>query len=144
MSEVEKLGWLRRQLLIAGVLTFAVWDGAEILAMTPGIAPGSHHLLYFTSMLFGASWLVCLGWLWIVLRRIKARPEVFAALNDEMTIRNRWRASRVTMVVVMVCLMAGAGLADYTHFSAALALAVLIWVVVVSKIGLYLWFERSE
>jgi uncharacterized membrane protein len=144
MDYVEKQAQLRRRLLLVSVISFALWGGGAVLLLTSWFDPGTRHWLYLLSQAASVPWVVSLVWLLIWIFRMKAQPQVFAALNDEMTVRNRWRATRFSMGVLMVCLAVGAGLTDYMHISAALAFMFLIWVVVVTKIGFYLWFDRGE
>lgn len=144
MSDVEKLGRLRYRLMLVGTVFWALWYGPIVLALSPWFSPGGEQVLRIVSDVFALPWIASFLWLFLVLRRIKAQPAVFAALNDEMTVRNRGRASRFAMGVVMGCLIVGVGVATFVHISAALALAFLIWIVVVAKIGAYLWFDRSE
>jgi hypothetical protein len=144
MEYVEKQVRLRRRLLLVSVVSFAIWDGIAVLLLTPWFAAGTRLWLSLLAQAASVPWIVALVWLLIWIFRMKTQPQVFAALNDEMTVRNRWRATRVAMGVLMACLAVGAGLTDYVHISAALALMSLIWVLVVSKIGFYLWFDRSE
>lgn len=144
MSDVEKLSRLRYRLLLAGTMFWALWYGPIVLGLSPWFTPGGEHVLHLVSDVFALPWIVSFLWLFLVLRRIKAQPAVCAALNDEMTVRNRGRASRFAMGVVMACLIVGVGLATFVHLSAVPALAFLIWIVVVVKIGAYLWYDRSE
>ncbi|HEY4127088.1 MAG TPA: hypothetical protein VGN70_03490 [Gammaproteobacteria bacterium] len=143
MDYVEKQVRLRRRLLLVSTVAFAIWGGVSVLLLTPWFAAGTRQWLNLLGQVASIPWFVTLCWLLIWIFRMKAQPQVFAALNDEMTVRNRWRATRATMWVLMLCLMVGAGLTDFVHISAALALMFLIWVLVVSKLGLYLWFDRS-
>ena len=144
MSDVEKLGGLRRRLMMGMLVCWALWYGPIVLLLSPWFTPAGHHLLAIASEIFALPWSIALVWLVLVERRIKARPAVFAALNDEMTVRNRWRASRFTTGVMMVCLIVGIGVATFVHISALPALAFLLWILVVTKLGSYIWFDRSE
>ena len=144
MSVVEKRVQERRRLLWVGLITYAVWCGALVLRMSPGFTPVTLHLLALIEGLFALPWAVSLVWLMVWLRRVKTEPQVFAALNDEMTVRIRWRAQSASRSVMLVSLVLGVVLCTYVDISAVVALLALIWILVISQIGFYLWFDRSE
>jgi hypothetical protein len=143
-ERVETFARERRHILLASVITYAVWCGGFILSLSQPFASSRPPLLSITTGVFGLLWAGCCLWLVLWVRRVRAHPETLAALNDEMTVRNRWRAQRASAFVLLVCLMLGVVLVSYVDVSARLALLVLIWVLVVSQIGFYLWFDRSE
>lgn len=144
MLDVDKESRLHRRLLLVALIAFAIWDGMVILDLSPGFAPAARQVFSILSWPSALVWAVCLVCLLIWTRRVRGQPEVYAALNDEMTVRNRWRATRASMSVLMVCLAAGVVLAGFVHISALLALSSLIWVLVVTKLGFFLWYDRSE
>jgi hypothetical protein len=144
MADVEKLAQERRRILLASVLSYGLWCGAFVLEQTPWVGVNTRHLLSVLVLVFGLPWMLCCLWLVSWLRRAKAKPQVMGALNDEMTVRNRWRAQRASAFTLLICLMVGVAITSYVEVSGRIVLLMLIWVLVVSQIGFYLWFDRSE
>lgn len=140
---VENFARERRHILLASLISYAVWCGAFILGLSQPFA-GSHPLLSITAAVFGLLWVCSCIWLTLWVRRVRAHPETLAALNDEMTVRNRWRAQRASAFVLLVCLMLGVVLVSYVDVSARLVLLALIWVLVISQLGFYLWFDGEQ
>lgn len=143
-ARVESFARERRHILLASLITYAVWCGAFILSLSQPFASSRPPLLSLTTAVFGLLWAGSCLWLVLWVRRVRAHPETLAALNDEMTVRNRWRAQRASAFVLLVCLMLGVVLVSYVDVSARLVLLVLIWMLVVSQLGFYLWYDRSE
>ena len=141
-EQVERLVSERRRMLMAAVLTFAVWYGDFIL-MQGGWLHAEVRLLRLVFYLFGLFLAACFLWLARWTRQVKANPEVKAPLNDESTVRSRLRAEHASMLVVMAFLVVGVVIASYADVSGKIALMTLIWVVVVSKLGFYLWYDRG-
>jgi len=134
----------RRRILLLSVVSYAVWCGTLALLMSPWFTPGGHRWLGLVSDISALLWGVSLVWLVLWLRRVKAQPQVFAALNDEMTVRNRWRAQSASRWAMLVSLVVGVVLCTYVDLSARLVLMTLIWIFVISQLGFYLWYDRSE
>ena len=143
-DRIEGLARERRHILLVSVITYAVWCGGLILSLSQPFARGGHLALSIVTLVFGALWGGSLVWLLLWARRVKAYPEVMTALNDEMIVRNRWRAQRASLSALLVCLVAGVEMATFMDFSARTALLSMVWVLVVSQIGFYLWYDRSE
>ncbi|HSN17738.1 MAG TPA: hypothetical protein VLV87_05965 [Gammaproteobacteria bacterium] len=143
MADVERLALERRRLLLISLLSYAVWCGALALQMSPWFTSGTVHWLALVQGLFMLPWTVSLFWLLHWQRRVKAQPHVSAALNDEMTVRIRWRAGLAAQAVMTVSLVVGVVLTSFVKLNAPFVLMVLIWILVISKIGCYLWFDRG-
>ncbi len=144
MSDVERLALERRRILLASVVTYALWCGAFVLQQSPWFESGTRRLLSVLELVFGLPWVLSCLWLVAWVRRVKAQPQVIGALNDEMTVRNRWRAQRASAFTLLVCLMVGVVITSYVEVSGRIVLLMLIWVLVVSQLSFYLWFDRSE
>ena len=144
MSAADAFAQERRRMLLAFTLTYAVWCGAFILDQTGWFQGGLRHALDGIAMLSGLIWLGSFAWMWQWTRRVRRQPQVIAALNDEMTVRNRWRAQRASAGTVLVCLMAGVAYSSFAMVDGRIAMLTLIWVLVVSQLGFYLWFDRGE
>lgn len=144
MADVERLVQERRRILLLSAVSYAVWCGSLVLLMSPWFTAGGRHWLGLVSDVAALPWGVSLVWLVLWLRRVKAQPQVLAALNDEMTVRNRWRAQSASGSAMLVSLVAGVVLCTYVDLSARLVLMALIWILVISQLGFYLWFDRSE
>ena len=131
-------------MLLVFTLTYAAWCGAFILDQS-GMFQGSvRRALDGIAVLSGVLWIGSFGWMWHWTRRVRRQPQVIAALNDEMTVGNRWRAQRASAGTVLVCLMAGVAYSSFVHVDGRIAMLVLIWVLVVSQLGFYLWFDREQ
>jgi hypothetical protein len=141
---VERLARERTRILLASLVTYALWCGTFVLQQSGWFAPGTRSVLTGVTVLFALPWVLCTVWLTLWGRRVRAQPQVIAALNDEMTVRNRWRAQRASAFVLLVCLVLGVVATSYVDLSGRMVLLILIWVLVVSQLGFYLWYDRSE
>src|SRR5579871_6955386 len=86
MLDVDKQARLRRRLLLVSLIAFAIWDGALILELSPWLAPGTQQAISLLSWPSALVWAVCLIWLLVWTFKVRAQPEAYAALNDEMTV----------------------------------------------------------
>lgn len=143
MADVEKLTRERRRLLLSSMVTYALWCGTLVLLASPGFTPDTRHMLGIWSEVLVLPWGISLLWLVVWQRRVKAQPRAVAALNDEMTVRNRWRAQNASRWVMLVSLMVGVVICSYVEVNARLVLMSLIWLLVISQIGFYLWYDRD-
>lgn len=141
---VERLARERTRILLASLVTYAFWCGAFVLQQSGWFSPSARGMLTGVTVLFAVPWILTTLWLTAWGRRVRAQPQVIAALNDEMTVRNRWRAQRASAFVLLVCLMLGVVATSYVELSGRIVLLMLIWVLVVSQLGFYLWYDRSE
>src|SRR5215469_3600247 len=107
MADVEKLVMERRRLQWALLVTGAIWCGAMVLAYSPGFTPGMRHVLHLLCSVFMVIWAVPLFWFVIWQHRVKSQPLAFAAVNDELAIRNHWRAQRASRTVLIASLTLG-------------------------------------
>ncbi|HEY3645458.1 MAG TPA: hypothetical protein VGM16_08980 [Gammaproteobacteria bacterium] len=144
MSAADTFAQERRRILLAFTLTYAVWCGAFILDQSGWFQGSARHAFDGIAVLFGLMWVGSFAWMGHWTRRVRRQPQVIAALNDEMTVGNRWRAQRASAATLLVCLMAGVALSSFVYVDGRIAMLVLIWVLVVSQLGFYLWFDREE
>jgi hypothetical protein len=144
MSAVEALAQERRRILLTFTLSYAVWCGAFVLGQSGWLPGGPHRVLGVVSALFSLVWIASFVWLWSWGLRVRRQPQVIAALNDEVTVRNRWRAQRASAFVLLVCLMGGVAVTSFVDISGRLAMLMLIWVLVVSQLGFYLFFDGQD
>lgn len=144
MADVETLARQRAWNLFFFTTTYAIWYGAYILNGSGWFGPHARSVLEVVFAAFLFLWILASLSLALWARRARTNPKALAALNDEMTVRNRWRAQRASAFTLLICLMIGVVIASYTDVSGRLAMEVLIWILVVSQIGFYLWYDRSE
>ncbi|HEY3858689.1 MAG TPA: hypothetical protein VGM47_03650 [Gammaproteobacteria bacterium] len=144
MSEVEKLAQQRARNLSLFTATYAVWYGAFILRDGGWLGRSAQPILYLIFGVFFLLWMLSAVWLALWQRRARRNQKAMLALNDEMTVRNRWRAQRASAFTLLICLIFGLVIANYADVSGRIAMEILTWVLVISQIGFYLWFDRSE
>lgn len=144
MADVEKLALERRRFQWILLVLGAIWCGALMLKTSPWFGPGTYHVLSIVYVVFCLLWGVVLFRFVFWLRRVKAQPKVFAALNDEMAVHNHWRAQRASRAVLLTSLSLGIAITAVVKINALPALLALTWIVTVSQLGFTLWYDRSE
>ncbi|HEY1991040.1 MAG TPA: hypothetical protein VGH71_01165 [Gammaproteobacteria bacterium] len=144
MFDVEKLARQRAWNLSLFTATYAVWYGAFIVRDGGWLGRSAQPALYWVFTVFFFLWILPGIGLALWVRRVRANPKAARALNDEMTVRNRWRAQRASAFTLLVCLMCGVLITSFRDMSGRIAMEMLIWVLVISQLGFYLWFDRSE
>lgn len=144
MSSADAIAQEGRHRLLAFTLSYAAWFGALIMQQSGWFPGRTQTVLGAVAGLLGLIWLLCMAWFWRWGRRVRKQPELLAPLNDELTVRNRWRAQRASAFVLLVCLMLGVGITSVADISGRLAMLMLLWVLVVSQLGFYLWFDGEQ
>ena len=144
MADVEKLALERRCFQWILLVLGAIWCGALMLKTGPWFGPGTHQVLSIVYTVFCLLWGVVLFRFVFWLRRVKAQPQVFAALNDEMAVHNHWRAQRASRAVLLTSLSLGIAITAFVKINALPVLVALTWIVSVSQLGFTLWYDRSE
>lgn len=144
-KEAERLDRQRDLSLMLQLAGFTVWRGADMMLRDLGWHPAgiSSEALMLISMSGWLIWFAGLGWLIWLLVRLRNRRQLQHVLNDEGIVRNRTRALQASFWSMLVCLVVGRVAIVFVPVSSALVLDFLIWVIVVSQIGGYLWFSRA-
>ena len=143
-DNVERLAQERRVILCWFTAIYAVWYGALIVGESGWLPRPAAIGSDVVAAVGGLVWSGTAIWLGRWSRRARASGQTLAALEDELAVRNRWRAQRASMFVMLGCLVIGLAVTTFVQVKAQLVLQLLIWVLVVSQLGLYLWFDRSE
>lgn len=145
IEEVERFDRQRDASILLQLIGFGVWWGVYLLLLDSGWHPtGLGRLLLIVLCFIGwATWFGGLVWLLRWGWALRGKRELVEALNDEGIMRNRLRALRTSFWCTLICLVIGRTLATVVTLPAGLVLDVLIWVLVVSQLGAYLWFNRE-
>lgn len=143
-ASVEQLAQERRRLLFGSLVTYAVSCAGLVLAFTHWLPPEARFWLTGVTLTFGLTWGICLFLLLRWQRQVRANPPALAALNDEMAVRNRWQAQRMSLRVLLICLIASVEWSIFGKPPIQALLLGLIWVQVVSQQAFQLWYDRGE
>lgn len=142
-ADIESLARERRRMLLAGLTTMALGLGCMILRQTGWFHDEVLRLLSLAAVLFMVLWMLTYLWMRRWASRVRANPEAMRALDDEVTVHNRGRAQRASFWTVLVCLGIGVAVTSFQDVSGRLTMEAVIWLMAVSQVGFYLWYDRD-
>src|SRR5437016_5010916 len=100
-SEVERLVLARQHWLRVDLVGLVLWIGATILRDALGLTDKMGGVLSLLSIVGCAVWGVSMWQITNLTRRVSGDRRVMGALEDELTLANRYRAAAIALGVLI-------------------------------------------
>jgi len=142
MNKIDKLVRDRSRIVLLMALTFAVWQGGQIVAKLIPEIMGAHNIADCVGALGAVAYAISAVFLYIYHRRVK-KAKLGCTLNDEWARHVKTTAFQYGFFYMIGATSLLYGASVIWQFPAQPALQTIVVVGVVGTIFAYVWLERK-